>query len=252
MFPKAMDDGLQVYAVDQLDLSADEAKAFARRCHDIDSMNAQYDLTSVKMSGGSHPIPSLKDRLERAMGQAAGEVHRKQQIDLANSSSGTPRRSPFGLPTGVPNAQPLPSAGLRVVGKGEGGGSVPNVPPTGALAGYRSAFSPQVTALPPNSGARYTQPGSNEITPLSPNPTPPAQPESSPEDNAGAQGLNPYAGRIMATDGRMMDAADMNDAELEAAKQMHQGLGNGREVVAIQWEQARRANNTQAGPMGYA
>jgi hypothetical protein len=248
-FPKAMNDGLRIFATDQLDMSADEAEGFARRCHEVDSFNQQYDLSAQRMSGGQYPIPSLKDRLEQAMATVAGEVRRKQQHDLARGQSS---RSTLGMPVGTPGAQRLPASGVKVVNRGEGGGSAPSVPSSGAMASYYSPQSAGVTALPPQSTARYVQPNSADIAPLPPNPTPPGAPESSPQDNASGQGLNPYAGRVMATDGRMLDAAEMNDAELEAAEQMHLGLGNGREVVALQWERARRANNTQAGPQGYA
>jgi hypothetical protein len=252
MFPKAMDDGLQVYAVDQLDLSADEAKAFARRCHEVDNQNQQYDLSAQRMSGGQHPVPSLKARLEKAMGQVAGEVHRKQQHDLANSSPTSTKRNPFGLPTGVPGAQRLPSAGVKVVGRGEGGGSVPPVPNNATGAFYNSPGAPAVTSLPNNDVARYVRPGTNEMSPLPGNPQPPAQPQPSPQDNAGGQNLDAYDGVVMGTDGQMRNVSQMNDAELEAARQMHVGLGNSREVQVISFEQQRRANNTQTGPQGYA
>lgn len=250
-FAPEMRDGFQIYATDALNLSADESDKFADLCDRIDDGNQTYDFTAARMTGGGHQIKSTRQRIEAALREGTRRVRQRksrstQGVDLANG------RSAFGLPTGVSEPQRLPSAGVRVVGKGEGGGTVANVPPVGAQAGYRSAFSPSVTALPPNSADRYVQPGSNDIAPLPPNPTPPGAPQPSPQDTAGAQSLGAYDARVMATDGRMMPVSQMNDAELEAARQMHMGLGNGREVVAIQFEQQRRSNVTQNAPVGFA
>jgi len=249
-FAPELRDGFRIFATDALNLSADASERFADLCNRIDDGNQTYDFSAARMTAGGHSLPTIRERIDRALREGTRRVRQQRQsVDLARGQSG---RSALGLPVGVPDAQRLPAPGVKTVNKGEGGGSVSNVPSSGAMASYYSPGAPAVSALPPNSGARYTQPGSNDIAPLPPTPQAPSWPEQPPQADAGVPGINPFCGKIMGPDGKMSDPGEMSSDELEAARQMHMGLGNGREVVALRWEQQRRANNTQTGPQGYA
>jgi hypothetical protein len=248
-FASEMRDGFRIYAVDALNLSSDESEEFADMCASIDNQNQTYDLVAAKSTAGGHSLPTVRQRIDAALREGTRRVRQRQSVDLANSKSS---RGAFGLPVGVGEPQRLPAPGLRVINRGEGGGSVPPVPNNATGAFYNSPGAPGVTSLPNNDIARYVRPGTNDIAPLPPNPQPPAQPQPSPQDDAAAQNLGVYDARVMGTDGQMRDVSQMNDAELEAARQMHVGLGNSREVQVIAFEQQRRSNSTQTGPQGYA